>query len=67
MQNIGSEYNATPQSAMKVDVVDRCVGIISGDVADLPFMVMSGYGSDARADRQHPILQLLRRPNKWQT
>lgn len=69
--NSASGMSVTPDSAMKVTAVSRCVSILAQTYASLPLSV---YEMTARGgvspdpDQSHPLYELLTfRPNKWQT
>lgn len=56
-------------TAEKISAVYRCVSIIAGSVANLPFPVYRRLGEEGKQrERTHPVYRLLNeRPNRWQT
>ena len=69
-----SEPSATgvrvsPETAMRVTAVYRCVQILAATLASLPLLIyrrLPGGGKDRASD--HPLYDVLhRRPNGWQT
>lgn len=59
----------TPESAMRLATTFACVRVISQSLAQLPFRLLerTGEGRNHEPAPQHPVAQLLRRPNSWQT
>lgn len=59
----------TPQTALKVAVVYRCVNIITGAVGSLPMDLKRRIDANTREDASdHALWPVLkRRPNAWQT
>lgn len=59
----------TPQSAMGIAAVYRCVTLISGAVATMPLHLKRRIDERTREDASdHPLWTVLRRrPNRWQT
>jgi len=58
----------TPDSAMRVSAVLACVRVLSETLAQLPWHVYERLpgGGKSIAER-HPLMNVLRRPNQWQT
>jgi HK97 family phage portal protein len=69
--NSSSGMSVTPDSAMKVTAVFRCVVILAQTYASLPLSVyrMTPRGGIApEPDQSHPLYEVLTfRPNKWQS
>lgn len=65
----GAGIRVTPETALKLSAVWRCIAIISGSVAMLPLPIyrrLPAGGKDLQ--RQHPLYDVLHdRPNRWQT
>jgi len=61
--------SVTPDRAMRVGAVYRCVTLRSGVVANMPLHVKRRVDDRTRNDASdHPLWRLLRRrPNRWQT
>ncbi len=58
----------TPETAMRVSTVYRCVSIIAEGIASVPLGVYRDDGSSSERARDHRVDQLLsRRPNAWQS
>jgi HK97 family phage portal protein len=47
-------------------IVFRCVNLISESAAAIPWQLFSGKGDDKTLIEDHPILDMLARPNPWQ-
>lgn len=63
-----SGASVTPDSALTVSAVYRCVAIISGAIATLPCRLMRDRGGVKEKAKDHPLYRLLKkRPNRWQT
>lgn len=61
-----SGARVTPESAMRLTVVYRCVNLIASTVAKLPLKMRDRETSNPVTD--HPVGKLIgRRPNRWQT
>lgn len=67
--NSASGVNVTPDSAMRVTAVFRCVSILAQTYASLPLGVYRELDNGGKeADRAHPLYEVLHdQPNKWQT
>jgi HK97 family phage portal protein len=67
--NSAAGLNVTPDSAMKVTAVFRCVSLLAQTYASLPLTVdrlIAGGGQEP--DPTHPLFEVLcYRPNPWQT
>ncbi len=48
-------------------IVFRCISLVAGAGASIPWKLYSGSGDKAKVidDAKHPLLRLLRRPNPW--
>lgn len=56
--------NVTPEAAMRLSAVFRCVSLVSGHMAMLPLRF---FKAGTRKQIAHPLGKLLnRRPNRWQ-
>jgi HK97 family phage portal protein len=67
---VGSASGAmvTPETAMRVSTVYRCVSIIAEGVASVPLGVYHDDGTRSERKRDHAVDRLLsRRPNAWQS
>lgn len=64
-----SGQNVTPDTAMRVAAVFRCVALRAGVVANMPLHIKRRVDERTREDASdHPLWNLLRRrPNRWQT
>lgn len=64
-----SGQSVTPNSAMRVAAVYRCVMLRAGVVANMPLHVKRRIDERTREDASdHPLWKVLRRkPNRWQT
>lgn len=60
-----ARVNAT--TAMQLSTVYKCVRAISETVAMLPLHVYRRLDRGKERAPEHPVAQLLRRPNRWQT
>lgn len=69
--NSAAGMNVTPDTAMKVTAVFRCVSIIAQTYASLPLSVYKRTprgGIAPEPDEAHPLYEVLTfRPNRWQT
>jgi len=57
----------TVESAMRVAVAWRCTHIIAGACGNLPIDVYRAKGDRREIAKEHPLRQVLQRPNGWQT
>ena len=58
----------TPDTAMRLATTYACVRVISESLAQLPFRLLRRTeGRNHEPAPEHPVGQLLRRPNSWQT
>ncbi|HLF04974.1 MAG TPA: phage portal protein, partial [Dehalococcoidia bacterium] len=59
----------TPERAMTISTVFRCVAAISGDVAAMPLKIYERQTDGGKREaRNHPLYDVLHdQPNSWQT
>jgi HK97 family phage portal protein len=65
----GSGLFATPETALHLSVVYRCLRVLSGTMASLPRCLRQpkADGRGREVVKKHPLVKILcRRPNRWQ-
>jgi len=67
--NSATGLSVTPDSAMKVTAVFRCVNLLAQTYASLPLGVFRERGDGGKdLDKNHPLYRVIHdQPNKWQT
>lgn len=66
--NVHSGVSVTPESAMRVMAVYRCVRLIAQSIASLPLILYRGLDAGKEPAPKHPLYSLLHdSPNDWQT
>lgn len=63
-----SGMSVTPDNAMKVTTVFRCVNLLAQTFASIPLTVEREIEGGHETDRKHPLFNILAyQPNRWQT
>lgn len=58
----------TPETALRISTVYRCVAAVSADIASMPLILFQRDGINKSRAPDHPLYQVLHdQPNDWQT